>query len=72
MPNRPLQTMTACQESHDLQALKSKLAHLESLQDLYETQLETLDTLLQALGFENGLLSLKNAAEELLLCQDYE
>lgn len=72
MPNRPLQTMTTCQETNQLQALKSKLARLESLQDLYETQLEALDTLLQALGFEHGLMSLKNAAEELLLCQDYE
>lgn len=57
------------QNARYVKKLEAKLARLESLQDVYETEAEMLDSLLQRVGFENGLLSLKEAAEELLLCE---
>ena len=52
-----------------MHALEAKLARLESLQDHYEMQLEELESLLQRVGFEKGLISLRQAAEELLACE---
>lgn len=56
-----------------IQVLTAKLARLESLHDVYETQMQELESLLKQVGFEHGLVSLRNAAEELVLCtQDEE
>lgn len=53
-------------------ALQAKLACLESLHDVYETQWKELDSLLKRVGFEKGLLSLRRAAEEALFALDNE
>ena len=46
--------------------LMKKIAKLESIQDLMITELQMLDAQLKRLGFEEGLLTMKAAANELV------
>lgn len=52
-----------------IRALEKKVARFETLQDIYETRWQELESLLQCVGFEHGVASLRQAAEELLLCE---
>jgi hypothetical protein len=45
--------------------LKSKIAHLESKQDYLLAELTYIDDILRKAGFDEGLTTLKGAAEEL-------
>jgi hypothetical protein len=45
--------------------LLKKIARLESIQDQLVAELQTLDVMLKAVGFENGLATMKAAATEL-------
>jgi len=44
--------------------LQSKLARLESINDQLQTEITQVDALLRAVGFEEGLSTLKTAAVE--------
>lgn len=46
--------------------LQKKISELETLNDQLVAELNYLDRLLKEVGFENGLLTLKMAAQELL------
>ena len=43
-----------------------KISELESINDQLASELRFLDNLLRKVGFEDGLVTLKNAAEELI------
>ena len=43
-----------------------RISELETLNDQLVAEINYLDTLLRRVGFENGLLTLKMAAQELL------
>ena len=45
---------------------EKKIAQLESLNDQLQAEFNHLDTLLKQLGFEKGILTLKDAANEML------
>lgn len=55
-----------------IRMLEKKVARFETLQDVYETRWQELETLLQCVGFEQGITSLYQAAEEILLCETEE
>ncbi len=46
--------------------LEKKIAKLESINDQLGTEFKQLDKLLRKVGFEDGIQSLKHAANELL------
>lgn len=46
--------------------MQKRISELETLNDQLVTELNYLDRLLKQVGFENGLLTLKMAAQELL------
>lgn len=46
--------------------LQRRISELESLNDQLLTELRYLDHLLVQIGFEEGIISLKNAAEEMI------
>ena len=46
--------------------LYKKISELESLNDQLISELRFLDNLLRKVGFDQGLVTLKNAAEELI------
>ena len=48
------------------QALLKRVSELESLNDQLMTELRFLDRLLKQVGFEDGLNTLKKAAQELI------
>lgn len=50
----------------DKELLLKKIAELETLNDQVITELRYLDTLLREAGFENGISTLKAAAQELI------
>jgi hypothetical protein len=56
----------------DNKELIQKIAQLESFNDQLLAELESIDTLARQLGFNNGLTSLKSAAEELLKIEEEE
>lgn len=49
----------------DEQALRERIAHLESQNDQLVSELEYVDHLLRSIGFSDGLASVKSAAQEL-------
>lgn len=49
--------------NHDLE---KKLAELESINDQLSAEIKYLDQLLKQVGFEDGLKTLKSAAQELI------
>ena len=48
------------------EALKRKISELESLNDQLIAEMQYLDKMLREVGFEDGLTTLKLAAQELL------
>ncbi len=54
------------------QELFRRIAELETKQDFYETELNYLNRLFKDLGFENGLSTLKRAAEALAASSVYK
>ena len=50
----------------DSEEMKKRISELESINDQLSAELRYLDSLLKEVGFENGLLTLKEAALELL------
>jgi hypothetical protein len=52
--------------------LQRKIAQLESRQDHLLTELEELDVMLRAVGFDEGLKTLKEAAQELIYIVQHE
>ena len=46
--------------------LLQKIARLESLNDQLLTELKSVDALVRKIGFDDGLTTLKSAAQELL------
>jgi hypothetical protein len=50
----------------DKEKLIKKIAELETINDQLVAELRYLDTLLKEAGFENGLITLKSAAQELI------
>lgn len=48
------------------QDLEKKLAELESINDQLSAEIKYLDQLLKQVGFEDGLKTLKSAAQELI------
>jgi exonuclease VII small subunit len=46
---------------------EKKIAQLESLNDQLQAEFTNLDIILKELGFEKGILTLKEAAKEMLL-----
>jgi hypothetical protein len=48
------------------QDLQKKLAELESINDQLSAEIKYLDQLLKQVGFEDGLKTLKSAAQELI------
>lgn len=54
-------------ENFNTSHLQHRLARMESLNDQMAAELSTLDVLLKAVGFDQGLVSLKAAVAELLL-----
>lgn len=46
--------------------MQKRISELETLNDQLVTELNYLDRLLRQVGFENGLMTLKMAAQELL------
>ena len=46
--------------------LEKKIAKLESINDQLQTEFNQLDKVLKKLGFEEGILTLKEAAAEML------
>lgn len=63
------QDAKASRTAKRIRMLEKKIAHFESLHDLYETQRDQLESLLQCVGFENGMQSVHEAASELILCE---
>jgi hypothetical protein len=53
-------------ENQERQELEKKLALLESINDQLATELTYVDDLLRAVGFSQGLASVKGVAAELL------
>lgn len=53
-------------ESRGEEELKRHISELESINDQLSAELRYLDTLLKEVGFEQGLITLKQAALELL------
>jgi hypothetical protein len=45
---------------------EKKIAQLESLNDQLQAEFTTLDRILKELGFEKGIITLKDAATEML------
>ncbi|MDP1834488.1 MAG: hypothetical protein Q8K75_01035 [Chlamydiales bacterium] len=52
--------------ANSLMALKSKVARLESMNDQLVAEIQYVDQLLRMSGFECGLETLKQAANELI------
>ncbi len=50
----------------DSQEMLHKIAELETINDQLQAELRYLDTLLREAGFEEGLTTLKSAAQELI------
>ena len=50
----------------DKQQIFRKLAELETINDQLQAELRFLDTLLRKVGFEQGLISLRDAALDLI------
>lgn len=50
----------------DKEKLIKRIAELETINDQLVAELRYLDTLLKEAGFENGLITLKSAAQELI------
>ena len=50
--------------------LLKKISELESINDQLQAEIRYLDDLLKSIGFEEGVSSLKKAAEELRDCED--
>ncbi len=50
----------------DKEQLIKKIAELETINDQLQAELRYLDELLREAGFENGLTTLKYAAQELI------
>jgi hypothetical protein len=50
----------------DKEILLKKIAELETINDQLQAELRYLDSLLREAGFENGLTTLKYAAQELI------
>jgi len=50
--------------SHEL---RTKVAKLESINDLLQTELDHIDSLMKAIGFKHGLATVKAAADEIIL-----
>jgi len=50
----------------DKEKLMKRIAELETVNDQLITELRYLDKLLKEAGFENGLTTLKSAAQELI------
>jgi len=48
------------------EAMLRKISELESINDQLQTEIRYLDHLLRAVGFEEGLKTLKFAAQELI------
>jgi exonuclease VII small subunit len=46
--------------------LERKISELESINDQLQTEIRYLDQILREVGFEEGLTTLKNAAQELI------
>jgi hypothetical protein len=53
-------------ESKREEELKRRISELESINDQLSAELRYLDTLLKEIGFQEGLITLKEAAIELL------
>jgi hypothetical protein len=53
-------------ESSDVEQMKRRISELESINDQLSAELRYLDDLLKEVGFEEGLITLKFAAIELL------
>lgn len=49
-----------------VQELEKKVAYLEFVNDQLLTELTYVDELLKQIGFENGLATIKSAAEEVI------
>ncbi len=49
---------------------EKKIAQLESLNDQLQAEFSNLDLVLKKLGFEKGILTLKEAAKEMLNNKD--
>lgn len=58
-------------DSSDKETMKKRISELESINDQLSAELRYLDTLLKEIGFENGLVTLKQAALELLEEESY-
>ncbi|MBS0614942.1 MAG: hypothetical protein JSR58_00120 [Verrucomicrobia bacterium] len=54
------------EEIMDSNELSRKVAELETINDQLQAELKYLDTLLRQAGFEEGLTTLKSAAQELI------
>lgn len=52
--------------AENLEALRRKICELESINDQLATELKYLDDLLKKVGFKDGLVTLKEAAVEIL------
>lgn len=50
----------------DSEKYEKKIAQLESLNDQLQAEFSNLDLVLKKLGFEKGILTLKEAAKEML------
>ena len=50
----------------DKEKYEKKIAGLESLNDQLQAEFNNLDLVLKELGFEKGILTLKEAAKEML------
>ncbi|MCH9811749.1 hypothetical protein K0U07_03185 [bacterium] len=50
----------------DNEKYEKKIAQLESLNDQLQAEFSNLDLVLKKLGFEKGILTLKEAAKEML------
>lgn len=51
---------------NEIEKLKRRISELESINDQLASELRYLDDLLKEVGFEDGLITLKYAAIELL------
>ncbi len=50
----------------DKEQYEKKIAQLESLNDQLQAEFTNLDVVLKELGFEKGIITLKEAAKEML------